>query len=217
MIALSPARRVWVTCLFLLSGCGCSIEFVSEGSAPSARPHVTPRIVEVPVCNLPPSLRVRNYKGGSCVHASTGSGFNWCNLPALQQHWNSTYSGGESYNGLTSKLRRNSIPFYDTAAGDVAVLERATRERRMPTIFYYQNHSVSFCGFGDGAARAADGWGFYRNPSGRFAYLLDNNRVGAFIEIPREEFIRKWRGYGGVAVVPTLGAPAPPLPFVARK
>jgi hypothetical protein len=204
--------------LFLISSAGCSIEFAWEdGPDQPPAPIATPRVVEVPVANVPPSMRVRNYKGGSCVHASTGTCFNWVNLPSLQKFWNDTYSGGESYVGLVSKLRRNSIPFYDTAAGDVAVLERATAERRAATIFYYQNHSVNFNGFGDGATRTAAGWGYYRNPQGRYAYLLDNNRTGAFIEIPREEFIRNWRGYGGVAVVPTLGAPAPPLPFIAKR
>ncbi|HEX5106213.1 MAG TPA: hypothetical protein VFV87_20480 [Pirellulaceae bacterium] len=213
-------RRALLLLTTLAATCaaGCEVEFtLSEGDVPRPQPAPTPRVVEVPVANLPVSLRVRNYKGGSCVHASTGSGFNWCNLLKLALHWNSAYSGGESYNGLTSKLKRNGIPFYDTASGDVSVLERATRERRMPTIFYYSNHSVSFCGFGDGAVRAGSRWGFVRNPQGKFAYLLDNNRTGAFIEIPRDEFIRRWRGYGGVAVVPTLGAPAPPLPFIARN
>lgn len=232
-----PERRRLLSvaaCLLLLVCTGCSIEFAWEQpSEQPGPPAVTPRSAELPVCNLPPSLRVRNYKGGSCVHASTGSAFNWLGLYSLQRWWNATYSGGESYNGLVSKLQRAGIPFYSTASGDVATLERCTRERRMATIFFYSAHSVSFNGFGDGAVRVGQssspwwndfgdltygrGWDYARNPAGKFAYLLDNNRTGAFIEIPREEYLRKWRGYGGVAVVPTLGAPAPPLPFVARN
>jgi hypothetical protein len=153
-------------------------------------------VKEVPICNLPQPLRVQNYKGGSCVHASTGSDFNWLHEYALQKWWNQTYSSGESYNGLTSKLRKNKIPFYDTANGDVQVLEKCSAERRMATIFYYPSHSINFCGFQDG-----------------YAYLLDNNNTGVWIRVQRETFIRNWKGYGGVAVVPLIGSPAPPLPW----
>ncbi len=224
--------------LVVIACTGCEVEISLAPAVPHvAGPHApltpaTNRPIEIPVCNLALPLRVKNYSGGSCVHASTGSAFNWLNLFELQRFWNKTYHGGESYNGLTSKLRRNNIPFYDTAAGDEAVLERCTRERRMATIFYYSNHSVSFNGFGDeavnvqggssptwneyGDVKFCRGWGYYRNAKGKFAYLLDNNRTGAFIQIPREEFLRKWRGYDGVAIVPTVGAPRPPLPYIAR-
>jgi hypothetical protein len=204
---------------FLACLTGCEVVISTSDTAPEGAPVVLAgnRPVEIPVCNLPLPLRVRNYKGGSCVHASTGSDFNWLNLFTLQRYWNSTYSGGESYSGLVSKLRRNNIPFYETHAGDVAVLERCTRERRMATIFYYSNHSVNFNGFGDEVVRWDGTLCHVPSTSGAYAYLLDNNRVGAFIQIPRDEFIRKWRGYGGVAVIPSLGAPAPPLPYVARN
>lgn len=155
---------------------------------------------EIPICNLPQELRIQNYKGGSCVHASTGSAFNWTHQYELQKYWNSTYAYGESYDGLTSKLRKNKIPFYDTYQGNVAILERCTAERRMATIFYYPQHSISFCGFQDG-----------------FAYLLDNNRTKEWIRIPKDTFIRNWRGYGGVAVVPLVGEPAPPLPWRKKQ
>ena len=151
---------------------------------------------ELPVCNIPEQLRIHNYKGGSCVHASTGSAFNWLGAFDLQRYWNATYAYGESYNGLTSKLRKNKIPFYDTANGDVAILDKCTAERRMATIFYYPSHSISFVGFQDG-----------------HAYLLDNNRTGVWIKVPRDTFIKNWRGYGGVAIVPLIQAPSPPLPW----
>ncbi len=156
----------------------------------------SPTVKEIPICNLPEQLRVHNYKGGSCVHASTGSDFNWLNEFALQKYWNQKYSSGESYNGLTSKLRANKIPFYDTQNGDVSILDRCTAERRMATIFYYPSHSINFVGFQDG-----------------FAYLLDNNRTGEWIRVPRDTFIKNWKGYGGVAVIPLIGAPSPPLPW----
>jgi hypothetical protein len=153
-------------------------------------------VQELPVCNLPEELRIVNYKGGSCVFAATGSDFNWSHEYALQKWWNKTYSGGESYNGLTSKLTKNKIQFYSTANGDVSVLERASAERRMATIFFYPSHSVNCVGI-----------------DAKYAYLLDNNRVHEWIVIPRETFIRNWKGYGGVAVVPQIGVSLPPIPW----
>jgi hypothetical protein len=169
-------------CLF--TGCPCS-------KCDAAGP-----VNELPVCNTPLELRVKNYKGGSCVHSSTGSSFNFDHEYALQHFWNTTYSGGESYNGLTSKLRKNNIPFYSTANGDVSVLERATAERRMAVIFYFTNHSINCVGIDKS-----------------YAYLLDNNRVNEWIVVPRATFERNWRGYGGVAVVPQVGVPLPPIPW----
>lgn len=190
-----------LTCCVLLTGCEIELSLSDDGSRPPGPAvNTTPRPVEVPVVNMPRGLREWNWGGGSCVHASNLMELRWHNQLALAKWWRETYSGGESYNGLTSKLRRAGVPFYDTAAGDVAVLERCTRERRGAVIFYYPNHSILFVGF-----------------HGDDAYVLDNNRIEAFIKIPKQTFIRNWKGYGGVAIVPTLGAPAPPLPFVASN
>jgi hypothetical protein len=153
-------------------------------------------INELPVCNTPRELRQVNYKGGSCVHASSSSSFNWDHEYELGKYWHETYSGGESYNGLTSKLRKNNILFYSTANGDVSVLERASAERRMAVIFYFPSHSINCVGIDK-----------------NYAYLLDNNRVNEWIVVPRATFERNWRGYGGVAVVPQVGVPLPPIPW----
>jgi len=191
---MAPLVRLAAAALLLIAVMGC--DDCDQCPAPR-RPE---RQVEIPVVNLTRALRVQNYKGGSCVHASTGADFNWLNQFDLQRKWNAKYSGGESYNGLVEKLRANNIPFYATANGDVAVLDRCTRERRGATIFYYPNHSITFCGF-----------------DGDSAYVLDNNRIDAFIQIPKATFVRNWKSYGGVAVVPTLGAPRPPMPWVAAS
>jgi hypothetical protein len=154
----------------------------------------------------------------------------WQNAMELADYWRKTYSGGESYNGLTNKLNRNKVPYYATAGGggqdiaraegsrfvellakhrasyfatltgEVDVLERCTAEGRGGVIFYYPQHSILFCGF-----------------AGDVAIVLDNNRVESYIVIPKEEFIRKWRGWGGVCVVPTIGNPPPPVPYIASR
>ncbi|MDQ3288935.1 MAG: hypothetical protein M3Q42_11895 [Pseudomonadota bacterium] len=183
-----------------LAGCEVAISFSDEGPSPDNVVQPSPRPTETPVANLTRELREWNWGGGSCVHASNVMHLRWHNQLELAKWWRSTYAGGESYNGLTSKLRRAGVPFYDTAAGDVAVLERCTRERRGAVIFYYPNHSIWFVGF-----------------EGDKAYVLDNNRIEAFIEIPKDEFIRNWKGYGGVAIVPEVGAPRPPLPYITHK
>lgn len=216
--------RLVLLLLAAISFCGCDELAIFETPAPVA----TPRPVEIPIVNIPRSLREWNWGGGSCVHASTVMNFRWQNAMELADFWRKTYAGGESYNGLTNKLNRNKIPYYATAGGggqDVAgdftdfldqrghgwfgtfngsedVLERCTVERRGGVIFYYPNHSILFCGF---------------TPDRSAAIVLDNNRIENFIAIPKDEFMRKWRGYGGVCIVPTIGEPRPPIPYIAQR
>jgi hypothetical protein len=165
----------------------------------------------------------------------------WQNALDLADYWRKTYSGGESYQGLTSKLQKNKVPFYATAggggqniaavereasdfarfcdrrggwygtfAGDVDVLDRCTAERRGGVIFYYPNHSIWFCGFVHYNASTY-------LPAADYAVVMDNNRIDSFIAIPKSEFISKWRAYGGVCVVPTIGEPRPPVPYIAQR
>ena len=154
---------------------------------------------EIPVINLPRALREWNWGGGSCVHASTVMELRWCNNLAVARWWRETNSGGESFSGLTGKLRHAKIPYYATSSGDTRVLERCIRERRGAIIFYYPNHSILLV-----------------HLDRQRAIVLDNNRIDQYVEIPRDEFLARWRGYGGVAVVPVLGAPAPPLPWLKQ-
>jgi hypothetical protein len=199
-------------------------------------------VKEIPVCNLPAELRHRNYAGGSCVHASTENHFEWNGEHDLAAKWRAKYSGGESYNGLATKLRYNNIPFYATAggggqdvaaagmskddllawcnrnpskwygtlAGDVDVLDRCTADRRGGVIFYFTNHSIWFAGFshlnGEVPGKIGD-----------YSFVLDNNRPESYLGIERQEFIRKWRGYGGVCVVPLVGNPRPPIPYIGSR
>lgn len=181
---------------------GCSEIKIDLGFGSNSRPPVlnTPPEPETPVVNIPRSMREWNWGGGSCVHASEVMHLRWPNALEIAQWWREHYSGGESYNGLISKLQRNGIPYYSTANGDVAVLERCHAERRGAVIFYYPNHSILLVHFDQ-----------------KRAIVLDNNRIEQYIEIPRETFVRNWRGYGGVAVVSTVGSPAPPLPYIASN
>jgi hypothetical protein len=155
--------------------------------------------IEVPIVNLTRALREWNWAGGSCVHASNVMALRWLNELAVAKWWRETYSGGESYEGLTGKLRKAGIAYRSTHTGDIRVLEQAIAERRAAVIFYYPNHSILLV---------------HLDP--QRAIVLDNNRIDQFIEIPRATFDRKWREYGGVGIVPMIGAPRPPLPFLNR-
>lgn len=152
---------------------------------------------EVPVVNLPLDLRHQNYAGGSCVHASFESIVEWQGQHALAQWWRSHYSGGESYNGLTSKMTANGIQYAATHTGDIEFLKKCSLARLGAVIFYYPNHSISLVEFND-----------------HEAVVLDNNRTKSYIHIPHDEFVRAWRGYGGVAMTPLVASPAIPLPYV---
>lgn len=117
------------------------------------------------------------------------------------------YRGGESSYGLRRKLDGNKVEYCCTENGDPAFLEWASRSRRGAVIFYYPNHSICFCGYG-------------KSDQGDVAWLLDNNRINAFIAVPKAAFIRNWRGYGGFALTPIAidGKPlwpAPNKPFPA--
>jgi hypothetical protein len=246
--SLRPLVRLalFVSLLAVLAAAtGCDLVAIDgEGGSSMPRTSAATKPYENPIVNLPRDLREWNWGGGSCVHASTVMHLRWQNAMDLADYWRKTYSGGESYNGLTSKLQRNKVPFYATAGGggsdvagdfirfletqalqrgtpgrgwfgtfrgDVDVLERCTAERRGGVIFYYPNHSILFCGF-----IHYDGDNRYSS-SADYAIVLDNNRIETFIAIEKSDFIRKWRSYGGVCIVPTIGEPRPPLPWIAQR
>ncbi len=186
-------------------------------------------ITEIPTVDLARVFREWNWGGGSCVHASTVMDFRWLNELKLADYWRKTYSGGESYNGLNSKLNRNNIRWYSsysnqpgppndvaalcselcgaydrhninyraTKGGDPKVLDQCIRERRGAIIFYKPNHSILLV-----------------HMDAQNAIVLDNNAINQFEVIPRARFIPAWQGYGGVAIVPLVGAPRSPLPWI---
>lgn len=193
-------QKQWIALLVLVLAVswsvGCS-DVYFDVSGDVQIPGLTRVPVEEPVVNIPRSLRVWNYAGGSCVHASTEAFINWVNQLELSKWWRKNYSGGESFNGLTDKLRRNHIPYHATNTGDVAHLDWCIAARRGAIIFYYPNHSILLV-----------------HMDAKKAIVLDNNRIDSFISIPRETFIQNWKHFGGVAVTLMIGEPAPPIPWV---
>ena len=151
------------------------------------------RLSETPVVNLPHPARCRNYAGGSCVIASTVSLFRWQGRDDLADLFRRSYSGGQSASSLHAKLEARGVRYAFTTSGDAAFLEWACRTRRGAGVTFFANHFVCLV-----------------HLDARRAMLLDNNRVGQYITLPRDEFLRRWRGYGGWATTPVYSPAAPP-------
>jgi hypothetical protein len=149
-----------------------------------------------PIVDLPVALRTSNWGGGSCVHASTVHLLYWQGQPELAQWWRQTYSGGEHASRLHERLNQAHLQFAYTVEGDVAFLEWALRTRRGAGITYFPNHAVNLVHLDE-----------------QRAGLLDNNRVQQIVWIERQEFLARWRAYGGWAWTLVYNPP-PPLPFV---
>lgn len=148
---------------------------------------------ETPVVNLPLNARCRNYAGGSCVIASTVSLFRWQGRDDLADLFRRAYSGGQSASSLHAKLEARGVRYAFTTAGDAAFLDWACRTRRGAGVTFFANHFICLV-----------------HLDGQRAILLDNNRVGRYITLSRDEFLRRWRGYGGWATTPVY-SPAAPL------
>jgi hypothetical protein len=180
-----------------------------------------PLVSDVPVMatvgvalDLPPELRTKNWGGGSCVHASNVNLLKWMELWSLADWWRKTYSGGEYDTRLVARLEQAGLRYAYVHGGvdnnangrddGEEFLEWCARTRRGAGIFYKPQHSINLVGLDE-----------------QYAYLLDNNatdypeRIGHYERVPRAEFFRKWRGFGGFAWT-LVYDPTPPQPFVER-
>jgi hypothetical protein len=150
---------------------------------------------EIPTVDLPRELRERNWGGGSCVHASTVHLLRWQGHHELADWWRANYSGGEYAERLNRRMNAAGLKYAFTVDGDTAFLEWALRTRRGAGITYWPSHAVNLV-----------------HLDNEWAGLLDNNRIDQIIWIPRAEFLRRWRGYGGWAWSLVYNPP-PPKPW----
>lgn len=148
------------------------------------------------MADLPPAMRTSNWGGGSCVHASTYHLLMWQGYPDLAKWWKETYSGGEYSTRLHERLEAANLKYAYTVDGDVSFLDWALSTRRGAGITYWPNHAVNLVSFDTDTAG-----------------ILDNNRKDNIINVPRNEFVPNWQGYGGWAWT-LVYVPPPPLPFV---
>ena len=152
--------------------------------------------VAAPVVDVPAELRTSNWGGGSCVHASTVHLLHWQGQHELAAWWRQTYSGGEYATRLHERLDSARLRYAYTTSGDAAFLEWALRTRRGAGITYFPSHAVNLV-----------------HLDSERAGLLDNNRVEQIVWLPRDEFLRNWKAYGGWAWTLVYDAP-PPVPFI---
>lgn len=155
---------------------------------------------EADYLDLPVEMRVQNWGGGSCVHASTVVLLKWMGQDEMAEWWRKNYSGGENSSRLAKRMEAAGLRYAYTTNADVEFLEWSTRTRRGCGIGYYPNHAINFCGFATKDGKDV-------------AVLLDNNRINSYIYVEKSEFVRKWRGYGGWAWT-LVYSPPPPRPFI---
>ena len=167
----------------------------ADGSPPNPKsnPGAPGQNPKSPIVDLPLAARCRNYAGGSCVCASTISLLRWQGRDDLAAALRTSCIGGQSAGSLHAHLDRLGVRYATTTSGDLAFLQWAIRTRRGCGITYYPMHYVNLVDL-----------------TRDHATLLDNNRVAQYITIPRDEFLRRWRGYGGWATT-VVYAPAAPL------
>lgn len=197
---MSPRILAGLCLAVVLLGCE------AERPLPRVVP-VPPPAAEIPVANLPELLREWNWlsdqQEGSCVHASTVYHLRWHGKFELAEWWRRNHSGGETANSIQRYWTEANIPFHKTEEGDPEFLDWATRERHGSIIWFFPYHCVHFCGLA-----IVDGR--------KYAILCDNNRVEKYLRVPYEEFVKRWREYGGFAMA-TTWSPPPPLPWPAYR
>lgn len=212
MMSAVEKAMYWIgipACLLTLILCcsGCEVRIVtSDGRQrtewlaatvpPSPAVAVASPYKGVPPVDLPVELRCANYAGGSCTHASLISLLRWQGLDEVADYWRRHYSGGAYVTDLAAIAEPWGLRYAYTTDGDAEFLAWCSRTRRGAAIYYYTNHSVTFAGYRDGEA-----------------VLLDNNRTGRLIRIPKETFLANWRSYGGGALT-VVYSPSPPRPWI---
>lgn len=167
---------------------------------------IPPRgVIEVPIANLPESLRPTNwvdaFGSGSCVNASTVYMLRWRNMEDLADWWRKNHAGGETGSSIRRHNEAVGLTYVYTDQTDASFLDWCSRTRRGAIIFFYERHCVTFCGWAQENGKIV-------------AKLNDNNRPSKYISIERNEFLRRWRGYGGFALT-QLAPPVPPVLYNA--
>lgn len=157
-----------------------------------------PGIVEKPVCNVPMSLRQRNWIGagnsGSCYHASWMTALRWQGQDQWADWWGKHYSGGENYQEMAQRLNNAGLNWAGTCGQqNVKFLEWAHRTRRGAVVAWSPRHIVFLAHFDD-----------------KWAGVLDNNATDHIKWFPREEFLQDWISRGSIAMTP-MYTPPPPL------
>ena len=189
----SDAAPIAIIALLVLMAIASTFDDKAETPCPDG---YCPEIVGS-LADVPPMLRQENWDPlgyGSCVHASTITILRSQGQTQLADWWRATYYSGEYGWRLIERLNNAGIRYAYTDKGDVEFLEWACRNRMGLGIFYFPRHAVNLVELNE-----------------REAVLIDNNRPNSYIRIPREQFIRNWKAYGGFAWT-VVYQPPPPTP-----
>lgn len=200
----------WLAAIVLMALClGCDGVTIAgaDGRAPQDTRNIAPPpyvhgacpYPAVPPMDLPVELRQANYAGGSCMHAALISVLRWQGQHEAAAWWRSNYSGAAGVWNLAKICQARDFRFAWTTKGDARFLQWCSDTRRGAAIHYFSRHAVTFCGY-------------QRHGDTEVAVLLDNNRTGVYVRVPKAQFISRWRGYGGNALT-VVYAPPPPRPW----
>jgi len=149
----------------------------------------------VPYCDLPAAYRIRNYAGGSCVHASLETILHWQGQHELARWWRANYAGGEYPDRFHSRLESAGVRFAFTTHRGVEgweFLRKCCVLRLACAVNLPQGHMQTLVGMDE-----------------RSMYLIDNNGPGQIEAWPRERFAHLWTGWA----VTVVGQAPPPEPF----
>lgn len=176
---------------------------------------VGPGGVEV-VSDLPPEYRKRNIasKGlGCCVFRSIDHAAHYQGVEELwgMPEWmvKSGVPGGgypEKVDQLIPKMGGAGVEYVQHTGGDAAFLERALATGRMVCVTY-NGHCPRY-GLNTGIAHMVNL--VYLDAEN--AAILDNNFIGKYLWMSRDEFLTRWKGKGGGWAVVLLAPPAPQSP-----
>jgi hypothetical protein len=180
---------------------------------------VGPDGTEVTV-DLPVSVRTANVGGsdgaGLCVFTSIGHAARWQNVPQLEgfRDWMRKYPGG-GYPDKVDKMIARLVaekgcepPAYiQYSGGDPSILELALRTGRMPSVTYNGRDGVLYRGTISHMVNLV-------HLDAKWGVILDNNNIeeNRLLWLPRDEFLKRWRGGGGGWAVVLLSPPPPPIP-----
>ncbi|KKL75688.1 hypothetical protein LCGC14_2052380 [marine sediment metagenome] len=180
---------VFVMLIIAMAGCAPSY---------SRKTYLTPA-AEIPRVNVPASMRQRNWIGnqgyGSCTHAALITLLRWNGRDEIANAWGMSHGNGEGPWSLARQLDYSGVRYAYVTNGSVQFLEWAISTRRGCNITVKGGrHMVTLVHLDE-----------------THAAILDNNKTGSFIWMPRNTLISEWKSSKGWAIAPVY-SPAAPLP-----
>ena len=191
----------WMLLLLVLVVCcvGCEEIVIQSSPCLNCAAVVQPCPYQnVPPVDLPRSMRQRNYRGGSCAHASMIDVLRWQNRGTDASWWRRSYWGGANFSHDLPRIAdRRGLDYAMTTSGDPRFLQWCSDTRRGAAVIWSGgSHAITFCGY-----------------VGNRAVLVNNNRPSKVTYMDKRKFLANWRRSGGDAITPVY-SPVAPRPWV---